>query len=53
MLATTRHLIRRHRRKYPRGLAVVGHGEIRPGGTECPGPAVAGAIRAGAFTPPR
>lgn len=36
--------------RYPNATRVVGHGDIRPGGTACPGPATVALIRAGAFT---
>lgn len=37
---------------YPGATRVVGHGQIRPEGTECPGAAVLGRITAGEFTLP-
>lgn len=40
MIATVRRVIRRHRLLFPRSKAIVGHGDIRPGGTDCPGHAV-------------
>lgn len=40
MLRTLNRILKRHRRRYPNHRVVVGHGDIRPGGTACPGPAV-------------
>jgi hypothetical protein len=37
--------------RYPRATAVVDHGAIRPGGTQCPGPELTAAVRSGALTP--
>lgn len=51
MTKKVRKVIRRHRRKFPHSTRIVGHGEIRPGGTACPGPAVNTAIRQGTFKP--
>lgn len=41
------------RDKYPGARRIVGHGSIRPGGTECPGRAANRLIANGAFAPPR
>lgn len=38
--------------RYPGGDRVVGHKDIRPTGTECPGAIVMAAVRAGTFTKP-
>jgi hypothetical protein len=43
--------VRIWQRVHPFAPDVVGHGDIRPGGTECPGPALRAAIRARRFTP--
>lgn len=51
MLAEARRVIRGWRRRFPRARAILGHGQVRPGGTACPGPAVAAAIKAGRFEP--
>lgn len=51
MIRAVRRRIRRHRKLYPDSTEIVGHGQIRPGGTACPGPAVLNLIRKGAFTP--
>lgn len=40
MIRTTRKVIRRHRFWFRRSTRVVGHGQIRPGGTDCPGAVV-------------
>lgn len=50
MIRNTRRLVKRHRRIFKRSRHVVGHGDIRPGGTACPGPAVNRLIRDGAFS---
>jgi|ERR671925_23460 N-acetyl-anhydromuramyl-L-alanine amidase AmpD len=51
-LVTAMHLLIRYVRKvYPRAVRIVGHGEIRPAPTECPGPAVRRLVRVGAFEP--
>lgn len=52
MVAGVRRVIARHRRIFPRSKAIVGHGEIRPGGTQCPGPAVRVMLDRGDFNPP-
>ncbi len=51
MIRTTRRVVAKHRRLFPRSTALVGHGAIRPGGTECPGPAVRRLLDAGTFNP--
>jgi hypothetical protein len=43
--------IAKHRERFPKSERIVGHGEIRPGGTECPGPIAQAAIDAGEFEP--
>lgn len=43
--------IARHRQLFPHSKRIVGHGQIRPGGTLCPGPRVQRLINAGAFDP--
>lgn len=50
MVAGVRKVMRDWRRRYPNlARRPVGHGDIRPGGTTCPGPAVVAAIKAGSF----
>jgi hypothetical protein len=51
MKATTRAVIADFRRIYPRGTAIRPHSAVRPGGTDCPGPAARAAIARGEFTP--
>lgn len=49
--ATTRAVIADFRHLYPRGTAIRPHSAVRPGGTDCPGPAARAAIARGEFTP--
>lgn len=49
--ATTRAVIADFRKLYPRGTAIRPHSAVRPGGTDCPGPAARAAIARGEFTP--
>jgi len=51
MKATTRGVIADFRRIFPRGTAIRPHSAVRPGGTDCPGPAARAAIARGEFTP--
>lgn len=51
MIAAVQRRIRRHRDLFPGSTRIVGHGQIRPGGTACPGPAVQSLINRGAFKP--
>src|SRR5690606_15552967 len=51
MKKAVRKEIKKHRRRFKQSKKIVGHGDIRPGGTECPGPAVRKAIDAGDFEP--
>lgn len=51
MVRAVRRRVRAFQRVFPNGRRIVGHGDIRPGGTECPGPAVRRLIRVGAFNP--
>lgn len=53
MIATVRRRIRRHRALFPASRAIVGHQQVRPEPTACPGPAVMALIRAGVFDPDR
>jgi len=50
MVKAVKRRIRRHRELFPRSREIVGHGDIRPGGTECPGPAVRKLIRSGVLS---
>lgn len=51
MIGQVRNIVARHREFFPKSKALVGHGDIRPGGSECPGPAVRACLRAGDFEP--
>lgn len=53
MTNEVRAVITEHRELFPNSTRVVGHGDIRPGGTACPGPITQGLIDAGAFEPRR
>lgn len=51
MVQTVRNRIAVHRKTFPLSRRIVGHGQIRPGGTECPGPILQSYIDRGAFMP--
>jgi hypothetical protein len=51
MMRETRAVVADHRALFPKSRRVVGHGQIRPGGTTCPGPITQGLIDRGAFEP--
>lgn len=51
MVAEVRQVIADHRALFPRSTKIVGHSDIRPEPTACPGPAALAAIRAGKFEP--
>lgn len=51
MTKAVRRRVAEHRRRFPNSRAVVGHQDVRPEPTACPGPIVMALIRAGAFTP--
>lgn len=51
MIATTKGVIADFRRWFPKGTAIKGHRDVRPAGTDCPGPLAYAAIKAGTFTP--
>jgi hypothetical protein len=53
MIRTTRARIARFQHIFPRGVRIVGHQDVRPEPTSCPGPAVMDLIHAGRFTPKR
>lgn len=53
MVKAVRRRIRRHRDLFPRSTGIVGHGEIRPEPTACPGQIVQGHIDSGTFNPDR
>lgn len=51
MVTEVRRVVADHRRLFPKSHRIVGHGDIRPEPTTCPGPAVSRGIRAGVFEP--
>jgi hypothetical protein len=51
MIAATRGQVEKHRALFPKSTKIVGHGQIRPEPTSCPGPAAQAAIDAGTFEP--
>lgn len=53
MVAAVRNQVRIHREVFTRSRAVVGHKDIRPEPTACPGPLVSRLLQLGEFTPPR
>jgi hypothetical protein len=52
MVKTVRRVVLDHRRLFLNSTHIVGHGQIRPGGTLCPGPITQGLIDADHFEPP-
>lgn len=53
MVKAVHRVIRRHRALYANSGQIVGHNQVRPGGTTCPGPIVSGSITDGVFEPPK
>ncbi|HET7689347.1 MAG TPA: hypothetical protein VFK41_03145 [Nocardioidaceae bacterium] len=51
MVRGVRRVVKQHRALFPQSRRIVGHSEIRPEPTACPGPAALAAIRAGRFEP--
>jgi hypothetical protein len=51
MAAQARRVVAEHRSLFPRSDRLVGHSDIRPEPTECPGPVAHAALRAGRFDP--
>jgi hypothetical protein len=51
MVTEVRNVIADHRRLFPHSRRIVGHSDIRPEATACPGPAVTRGLRAGVFNP--
>lgn len=51
LVNATRREVRRFRERFPKATRIVGHQDIRPEPTTCPGPAVMGLIHAGRFRP--
>lgn len=53
MVRTVRRYVRAHRAVFPNSRTIVGHNDIRPEPTACPGPIVSRYIAAGTFNPVR
>jgi hypothetical protein len=51
MVTEARQVVAEHRALFPKSTRLVGHGQIRPEPTACPGPAAQAAINAGTFEP--
>lgn len=51
LIEATRRVIARHRALFQHSKRIVGHGEIRPGPTACPGPQIQKLIDDGKFDP--
>lgn len=51
MVVAVRAAIAEHRRLFPRSTRIVGHQDIRPEPTSCPGPVVEALVKSGAFEP--
>jgi hypothetical protein len=51
MKATAREVVADFRGLYPDGDEFEGHRDVRPAGTDCPGPAAYAALERGEFTP--
>lgn len=51
MVAAVQRRVADFRHRFPKGTRIVGHQDIRPEPTSCPGPAVMGLIHAGRFRP--
>lgn len=51
LIAAVRSQVGRFRARFPNATRIVGHQDIRPEPTACPGPAVMGLIHAGRFRP--
>jgi hypothetical protein len=51
MIGTVRRIVARHREFFPKSRLLVGHSDIRAGGTACPGPAVQAALKGRVFEP--
>lgn len=51
LVKAVRSRVAAHRRLFPRSRLIVGHGQIRPEPTACPGPAIQRLIDAGHFDP--
>lgn len=53
LVQAVRNQVRVHREVFPSSKLIVGHKDVRPEPTACPGPAVSRLITSGAFTPHR
>jgi len=53
LMSRTRERIARFRHIFPQARAIVGHQDVRPEPTSCPGPMVEALIQRGAFEPRR
>ena len=53
LIRATRREVGVFRDRFPKATRIVGHQDIRPEPTSCPGPAVMGLIHAGRFRPQR
>lgn len=51
MVAEVRRVMVDHRRLFPRSTLILGHSQVRPEPTQCPGPVVLDHIALGAFEP--
>lgn len=51
MVAEIKRVVADHRRLFPKSKLLVGHSQIRPEPTACPGPIVMALLKAGAFEP--
>ena len=51
MLREVHAVVRDHRRLFPKSRLLVGHNDVRPEATACPGPAVTRLLSEGAFEP--
>lgn len=51
MVASVKRRVAKHRELFPKSTQIVGHNEIRPEATACPGPAAQAGIESGLFDP--
>jgi hypothetical protein len=52
MMREVHAVVRDHRRLFPKSRLLVGHNDVRPEATACPGPVVMRLLGEGAFNPP-
>lgn len=50
-IAEVRRVVRDFRRQFPKGTKIVGHQDVRPDPTACPGPILEELVRKGTFEP--